>query len=398
MAAIIMENIPIIQMLIENGADINLSDLDDSPLTLAIRTDERIAAMLIDAGANIEKGGLGKYNMGNTPLAVAIERDNIELVKRLLSMGAKIQVGESSNVLIAASGSMYRYLNNDMLSLLIIAGLNVNQQTSDGFTALMGMAQCGNVEGVRNLIKAGADVSVKKNDDDYEHNYTALHNSLFFGGNSFYKDINSRFEVVKMLLEAGADPNIKVRGQLLFQGDGGLIHGWGEYSPLMLSRDAEIARLLLDYGARIDEQGEYGRTALMIYNLSSYYYDIVQLLIERGSDINIQNKTGQTALHFAIWACNTNTIKFLVNSGADTSIRDDYGLSPIATVELFFERFSSNHEANNELEKILEDAGAKLEEKDKDLLIKYKEKPYDSFYSFYEYFWSSVLNFGFSDR
>ena len=67
--------------------------------------------------------------------------------------------------------------------------------------------------------------------------------------------------------------------------------------------------------------------------------DILQLLIDEGLDVNILGVNGQTPLHNVInsqtaisqgfGADSYNTVKFLLEKGADTSIKDDFGLTAL---------------------------------------------------------------------
>ena len=65
-----------------------------------------------------------------------------------------------------------------------------------------------------------------------------------------------------------------------------------------LERYAEIVELLLDSGADPNIKNYRGNTALMMASVKGYS-DIVRLLLERNADPNIQNNEGYTSL---IWA------------------------------------------------------------------------------------------------
>lgn len=66
-------------------------------------------------------------------------------------------------------------------------------------------------------------------------------------------------------------------------------------------------------------------SALMIATQFGHY-DIVEILINYGADINFRNKWNTTALH----CCkDKRTYEFLKSKGANESIKNDIGLSPL---------------------------------------------------------------------
>jgi cytohesin len=90
----------------------------------------------------------------------------------------------------------------------------------------------------------------------------------------------------------------------------------------------EIVRMLIDAGADLNVQDEYGRSPL----IWSAYYDnieeIARVLIDGGADVNIQDNYGWTPLHMATKWENVEMVQILVNAGARTDIQDNYRRIP----------------------------------------------------------------------
>lgn len=91
-------NIELVKLLLEIGADINISDTYDNfnytPLMWAIASNHNnIIKLLIDKGADVNK--TGKYN--ETPLMKAVRMKNTYAVKLLLKNGANINLKNSFN-------------------------------------------------------------------------------------------------------------------------------------------------------------------------------------------------------------------------------------------------------------------------------------------------------------
>ena len=123
-----------------------------------------------------------------------IENDNIEKVKKIIHSGfnLNLQYDLGDTALIIAS-----YHNRiEIAKLLINAGADVNIQNIDGDTALTEASSQMHIEIVKLLINAGAYLDIKNNND-----ITALIYATKAYGNNF--------EMCKLLIDAGADWNIK---------------------------------------------------------------------------------------------------------------------------------------------------------------------------------------------
>lgn len=133
--------------------------------------------------------------------------------------------------------------------------------------------------------------------------------------------------VVEKLLKAGADPN---RGAAV---------GGGIVSPLYVATqrgDLQSIKVLLNNASKADPdlKGPHGAQPLAIAAFQSRA-DIARYLIEAGARVNLQRKSatqdGQTALHAAcLRSGNLWVIRVLLKAGADVSIKDGLGRTPLA--------------------------------------------------------------------
>lgn len=101
----------------------------------------------------------------------------------------------------------------------------------------------------------------------------------------------------------------------------------GHYSPRCLAALVELNRFDLE------EQTDYGRTALHLAALrnSSEGTESCRLLLDAGANIHHRNKVGATPLHSAVFGGNLDTIKLLVERGAD--INAHYGNPPFTPLD-----------------------------------------------------------------
>ena len=96
----------------------------------------------------------------NTPLMIAADNENIDLVRELLKRGAdpnKTSLHYNNTPLIMSINTG----NTELVKLLAEAGQKtINQSTYNGLTALMSAAQDANAEVIEILFKAGAEASI----------------------------------------------------------------------------------------------------------------------------------------------------------------------------------------------------------------------------------------------
>lgn len=156
---------------------------------------------------------------------------------------------------------------------------------------LIEAADAGDLDAVRRLVEAGADVKAAN-----RYGVAALPLACR----------NGNAEMVALLLEAGADANATLAG--------------GE-TPLMIAARtgrADCVKLLLDAGAGIDATERRGQTALM-WAAADGHAEAVELLLVRGADFRTPLKSGFTPLLFAVREGRAEVVRALVKAGADVN-------------------------------------------------------------------------------
>jgi ankyrin repeat protein len=151
-------------------------------------------------------------------------------------------------------------------------------------------------------------------------------------------------DIVRMLLERGASPNAQLTAMIPARGVldiGDFVLGAGTTPFLRAAKgsDLELMRLLVEHGAdpRIATRG--GMTPLMAAagvgwmdgktrGTPEESMEAVQFCLDRGLDINAATGLGETALHGAAGRGNNAIIKFLAELGADPLAKDKRGLTP----------------------------------------------------------------------
>jgi ankyrin repeat protein len=174
MYAIDMERYEIIELLIQNSANLDLCTNMGSPIAHAARKNNfEIIKLLLDNGADINNDFRRRDNSWKNPSAIfeAAVHLNFELFDYLISRGADVNRGrwlEGENALMAVLSNSYSYpfrgnivYRNEtirMINKLIENGINVNHNAYYG-NALTDAAFHNDEEAVDLLLKNGADLN-----------------------------------------------------------------------------------------------------------------------------------------------------------------------------------------------------------------------------------------------
>ncbi|MDP6154034.1 MAG: ankyrin repeat domain-containing protein [Phycisphaeraceae bacterium] len=159
------------------------------------------------------------------------------------------------------------------------------------------------VELVRELIELGADVNVRaEGSPDEPTRVTPLHVATFWGS----------VELVQLLLDNAADLHAKdaIGATALHKLSGNGVAA----AELLLQHGADPAIANIDGSTPLLKAAGIGDPAW------------VQRLIDAGADVNARCVTGETPLHSAATG---EVVRVLLDSGADPNVQDRNGLSPL---------------------------------------------------------------------
>jgi len=153
----------------------------------------------------------------------------------------------------------------------------------------------------------------------------------------------SREEMVKPLIDAGANPNAQIEGSketplhmastpgvtitLLRNGAKPNVTDYRKNSPLHVASDDnfKVGEYLIQAGAKVNAQNKIGQAPLHDAVLRENT-ELIRVLIDNGAKVNVQHNRGKTPLHYA---GSEQTAHMLINAGADVNIQDENGDTPL---------------------------------------------------------------------
>ena len=379
----------IADLLIRAGAAVNAADnYDVTPLSLACTNASPVMVeALLQAGANPNAA----QATGETVLMTCSRGGVVGAVNPLLARGADLNATEASHGQTALMWAAWEG-HTQVVRALIEHGAEGHARTTTGYTALLLAAREGYTDTTQALLEAGADVNGsaedgttalviavirrhtayaeflldKGADPNLGPGFTPLHwaagkwdtelNDFSNGvaeGNQWstfggLRDPD-RLPVVKLLLDHGADPNVRTRRTPGFgirvKGHLGNISGGTAFLIAARANHVAVMRELLAHGADPLVPTNNGTTPLMMAagvghepgitrSMEGEALEAVYLCAELGADVNAVNEGGDTALHGAAWREQADSIvEFLVARGAELDVKNNRGWTPLVIAE-----------------------------------------------------------------
>jgi ankyrin repeat protein len=336
-----------------------------SLMAAAIDGDLDLVQQAIEAGASLDRYD---WNLGYSPLGMAIDRGHLDLVQCLLNANVNPHGGSISTTALGLAAERGEV---EMIQMLLPRGVDVNAPVGqDGWTALLSAIKNGHRAVVQLLVTAGANVNVwsrgetpillaAKCEDREIYNYlyplvnTQIRLCADRDGEQLLQStqkrrIREQNRPVEKFIEMATVGNIEEVNRAIEIGVEIDEIGAKGYTALMAAANyghRSVVKILLDGGADPNLLGDdglaIGMTALMLTAGSFFAHNrqhVAQLLLAGGADVNQRGAGGKTAIFHAALAGSgyLDCVETLLAAGANLDIQDDWGhtvLSSVAAAE-----------------------------------------------------------------
>ncbi len=315
MWAVLENHADVVELLLAQGADIN------AHTNVTITKGEYVPARPAAASGVgiIRQRALPTPNGGTTPLLFAIRDGNAPMMRLLLDRGAKIEESSGNHT-----------------TPLIIALLN------------------GQVALATELLNRGADPNAA---DDYHRAALFAAIDLRNFNHEKYGDLptdgRDPLDLIQALLKKGANANLQtdtvpVHGLMQFDASWVNFDGETPFVRAALSGDIEVMRLLLEHGADPNIATTQGSTALMAASGINWipgqtytrnetdYVEAVKLCLAHDAPVNATNTLGLTAMHGAANRGWVSIMQMLADHGAKIDAKDKEGRTPMIFAQGIF--------------------------------------------------------------
>ena len=406
--AAMVGNAAIFEKLLKAGADVNSPNADgQTALMTEARTGKVEAArVLLSHGADVNAK---ERWLGQTALIWAAAQNQPAMVQELVAHGAdvnaKSHVNDWERQVTAEPRAIYRpgggltaliYAAREgclgCVKSLVEGGADLNMTDRDGGTPLLMSLLNGHFDIGAYLIEKGANVNKW---DWYGQTplYAAVDlNTVPHGGRPDRPSLDQTtgLQVIKMLLDAGANPNAQLKLAQPYRAvgpdrgaDGMLTIGSTPLLRAAKAFDVPAISLLLERGALINLPNNAGYTPVMAAaGLGSRDHDTrgrflteevpgrsieaLKVLLKAGGEINAADSRGQTPLHGAAFWGWTEVVQFLADNGAGPDTKDSQGNTPLDSAmgraggnSRGGQRIEVHHETGVLIEKLMAEAAKK---------------------------------------
>lgn len=302
-----------VQALLQKGANVNAAQSDGARAIhwAVYNGDLEMTKMLVAARADVKAANRN----GSTPLWLASTNGDAAIIRTLLDAGADpneaLPLGRTPLMLASRTGAL------EAMRILIDRGANLNaRDTERGTTPMMWAADQGHAAAVRLLIERGADLAARS--------APAARGRGPALGKSNDPRTSVRRQVEAIIAEQGQLPDLS---QLRAAGDANAAGGArGNANDDGDDQDAAAAG---GGGRGRQAQADGGQLTPLIYAARANSLETVRVLLDAGADVNQVSGYGWSPLLVATQNRFYQLGKHLLENGANPNLANKGGWTPL---------------------------------------------------------------------
>jgi len=302
------DNLATLRALLSAGAIPNAQESNGGQTALmwaAAEGHADVTEELVRRGADVHARSKGGFNA----LMFAAQQGDAAVVRALLNARANPNdaVQRTGLTALIIASAMARI---EAVALLLDAGANPNAVDANGFTALHRAVRGEADRGVDPILRAsapaivsallahGADPNIRLR----QQKPTLTANYLSLAGATplaLAAEVNN-LDAVRAMVNAGADVNIPTEHNttVLMLAAGAGTESLRIRGPEERTTAVETVKFLIERGAKVNAVGEFGWTALHSASMQGLN-DVVELLAAKGANLDVKDGFGQTPLSIA---------------------------------------------------------------------------------------------------
>ena len=201
------------------------------------------------------------------------------------------------------SEEFFKAINNNDINLLrdyLSKGYNINNEYN-GILPIQVAIQQNEFEIVKLFVEYGADPNLKSNNEDSPLLLLALK--------------TEQYNIAKFLMEKGADVNIEFEPDLPIS--------W----KLCVEGEEDLLKIIIDNGLDLNHQRDKTGSSLLHTMINVSSIDLIGYIITEGIDLELKDKEQRTALSHAIFKRETEKALLLISNNADVNYTGHDGAS-----------------------------------------------------------------------
>lgn len=323
-------SINIIDKKISEGNNIsalNKNAHDAVTYALLEKVDNKTVKYLLSKKGN---GVNKKTHDGRTYIFWAAYKNNLEILKYLVSKGAETDIIDSHGYSVSTFSATTGQIDTNLYDYLFKMNANIEtEKNHNGANVLLLVAPyVKNYSLIRYFLNKGASLDYKDNEGNGVFEYAAKggnitflksllengvekgDNSMIFASEGLRRKKNT-LETYKFLESIGAKPNTidkKGRNPL--------------HSIAYNGKDLEIYKYFINKGVDINKKDNEGSSPFM-NAANSNNIKVMSFLINYIRDINKRDLSGRSALALAVYKNDAEVVEFLVKNGANVKTKDN---------------------------------------------------------------------------